>query len=232
MAIDRHKLRGAYARLKGMQQTAMGGGHPGTLGRDLNKVISEVGLILGESTKDFELPSYAYYGDGPRDYCSTEELSNKLNQIVSYLEYTQHVGAEIIQIGSIFNSIQDEQLKSRCADLLSAPGNFDRVINQATQILEDRIRKKSGVSAGPAGVALVNQVIKTEPSASVLVVSKDKNEQEGYAHILRGMFGAYRNPTHHHILDHITREEALKVCAFIDGLLKVIDGASVNTSSP
>ena len=234
MTIDRHKLRGAYARLKAMQQTVMGSHNcAGTLGRDLIAVTKEVSQIIGEPTSAYELPQYAFYGDGTRgDYCQKDEVQNKLNQLVSYLEYTQHVGTEIIQIGSIFNSIQDEQLKSRCADLLSAPGNFDRVINQATQVLEDRIRKKSHAHAGPVGVTLVNQVIKSEPGASVLVISRDKNEQEGYAHILRGMFGAYRNPTHHHLLDHITREEALKVCAFIDGLLKVVDGATLNKSLP
>jgi len=229
MTIDRHKLRGAYARLKGMQQAVMGGAHPGTLGRDLNKVVEGLADIVGESTKDFELPRNAFFGgDSRQDYCSEDELKNKLNQVIAYLEYTQHVGSEIIEIGSLFNSIQDEALKARCSDLLSAPGNFDRVINQATQVLEDRIRKKSGASSGHVGVALVNQVIKTDPGASVLVISSDKNEQEGYAHILRGIF--HRNPTHHHLLDDITREEALKVCAFIDGLLKVVDRAAINKS--
>ncbi|MES0384632.1 MAG: TIGR02391 family protein [Hyphomicrobium sp.] len=74
---------------------------------------------------------------------------------------------------------------------------------------------------------MVNQVIKGDPSATLLRISDDKNEQDGYANILRGIVGAYRNPTHHHLLDHITREEALKVCAFIDRLLKIVDGAEV-----
>jgi uncharacterized protein (TIGR02391 family) len=154
-------------------------------------------------------------------------VANKLNQLVSYLEFTQHVGSEIVEIGSIYNSIQDGQLKAWCADLLSAPGSFDRVINQSTLVLEDRIRSKSGSTSGAVGVALVNEVIKAEPHKSVLKISDDKNEQDGYASILRGVVGAYRNPTHHQLLDHITREEALKVCAFIDGLLKIVDGATV-----
>ncbi len=228
MSIDRHKLRGAYARLKGMQQAVMGS-HAcrGTLGRDFNSIARQVGQIIGEPTTEFELPRGSFYNNG--DFCSEDEVQNKLNQLVSYLEYTQHVGAEVIQIGSIFNSIQDEQLKSRCADLLSAPSNFDRVINQATQVLEDRIRTKaSGEGEGLVGAALVNKVVKSEPSLSVLKLSDEKSEQEGYANILRGMVGAYRNPSHHHVLDDITREDALKVCAFINSLLKVVDGAAVN----
>lgn len=176
---------------------------------------------------DFQVPEEAFWGGANREFCSGEEIANKLNQLVSYLEYTQHVGSEIIEIGSIYNSIQDEQLKARCADLLSAPGNFDRVINQATLVLEDRIRTKSGSTSGAVGAPLVNEVVKADPSKSKLKISDDKNEQEGYASILRGVVGAYRNPTHHQLLDHITREEALKVCAFIDGLLKIVDGATV-----
>jgi uncharacterized protein (TIGR02391 family) len=218
-----------------MQQTVMGAHScSDTLGKDFNVVAKEVSEIIGEPTSAYELPRFAFYGDGPHGgYCVKDEVQNKLNQLVSYLEYTQHMGAEIIQIGSIFNSIQDETLKSRCADLLSAPGNFDRVINQATQVLEDRIRTKAGpAGANLVGAPLVNQVVKSDPRSTVLKFSDDKNEQEGYANILRGIVGAYRNPTHHHVLDHIAREDALKVCAFIDGLLKVVDGATVNSSSP
>jgi hypothetical protein len=39
--------------------------------------------------------------------------------------------------------------------------------------------------------------------------------------------GAFRNPTHHRLVENMTREEALKVCAFIDNLLRVIDQAEV-----
>lgn len=231
MAIDRLKLRGAYGRLKGMQQAVMGSDTcRGTLGRDFNSVAKLVGQILGEPTVEFELPHSAFFSQ--ETYCNKDDVQNKLNQLISYLEYTQHVSTEVIQIGSIFNSIQDEQLKSRCSDLLSAPGNFDRVINQATQVLEDRIRTKAGDAAGTyTGAPLVNHVIKPDPTQSVLRLSTDRNEQEGYANILRGMVGAYRNPTHHHVLDHITREDALKVCAFVDALLKAVDGATRSEAS-
>ena len=228
MAIDRHKLRGAYARLKGIQQAASGqSSTPGTMGQDYNKVVNDIGAIISEPMNDYILPGYAFYqggGGGGRSFCDRSELANKLNQALSYVEYTQHVGAEVMQIGSIFNSIQDEVLKSRCADLLSAPGNFDRVINQATLVLEDRLRTKSGSASGAVGVVLVNEVVRGDPTSSPLKFSDAKTEQEGYASIFRGVVQAYRNPTHHHVLDHISREDALKVCAFIDGLLKLVDG--------
>ena len=40
--------------------------------------------------------------------------------------------------------IHDAQLRERCHDLLAAPGNYDRVVREATTVLEDRIRGKPG----------------------------------------------------------------------------------------
>ncbi len=37
--------------------------------------------------------------------------------------------------------IKDNELRERCSDLLNSPGNYDRVILEATTILEDRMRK-------------------------------------------------------------------------------------------
>ena len=38
--------------------------------------------------------------------------------------------------------IKDTELRDRCTDLLAAPGNYDRVIREATVVLEDHIRHK------------------------------------------------------------------------------------------
>ena len=132
-----------------------------------------------------------------------------------------------MEIGTLFNSIRDGELRSRCSDLLSAPDKFDRPINQATQVLEDRIRERSRTNAGLIGADLVNKVIKSDPKKTMLLLSDDDGEQEGFSHIIRGMVGAFRNPTHHGIGDHFSREEGLKACGFADNLLQVIDEAKV-----
>ena len=71
---------------------------------------------------------------------------SKLRQLKGILEYGLNLNDKIVQIGSLFNAIKDEELRSRCADLLTANDHFDRVVNQATQVLENRIRAKSGSS--------------------------------------------------------------------------------------
>src|SRR3989344_4424930 len=43
----------------------------------------------------------------------------------------------------ISNYIHDKELRDRCLDLLKADSKYDRVINQATQVLEDRVRTKA-----------------------------------------------------------------------------------------
>ena len=73
--------------------------------------------------------------------------------------------------------------------------------------------------------------MKVDPKNTLLLVSQDQGEQEGFSHIVRGMVGAFRNPTHHEISDRFTREDALKVCAFVDLLLQVIDDATVVSST-
>lgn len=124
----------------------------------------------------------------------------------------------------------DEELKERCADLLTRPKHHDRAINQATLVLEERIRNKSGVpkkynGKKLGGVDLVNRVIKSNPAETILKLSDDADEQEGFANLFRGTFLAFRNQTHHHITDP-GKEEALKVCAFVNVLLETIDGAT------
>lgn len=121
-------------------------------------------------------------------------------------------------------SIQDPELKGRCADLLMARSRFDRAVNQATLVLEDRIRNKAKPTTKMVGEALVNFAFKENLSETVLLVAgRNDEEQRGYTQMLRGLVPAYRNQTHHHVTDKMAREDALRVCGFIDVMLRVVD---------
>jgi len=122
--------------------------------------------------------------------------------------------------------IEDQELRSRCQDILLAPANFDRPINQATLVLEDRIREKAQPTKKLVGENLVGYAFNEEIPKTVLrVASNDPEDQRGFTQILRGTFAAFRNKTHHHIIKNISREEAMRVCGFIDVLLRVIDNS-------
>lgn len=122
--------------------------------------------------------------------------------------------------------IEDQELRSRCQDILMASANFDRPINQATLVLEDRIRKKAQPTAELVGENLVGYAFNENISRTILrVASNDADDQRGFAQILRGVVAAFRNKTHHHIINSFSREEAMRVCGFIDVLLRVVDNS-------
>lgn len=195
---------------------------------DYNKIHEGINAIV-----DFDL-SYLKastvkvsdygFGDGtPKNKFEKVELISKCRQLRGILESAFNISDKIVQIGSLYNSIKDEELRSRCGDLLTAHDHFDRVVNQATQILEDRIKIKSGSSK--SGKQLINEAIKSDLGSTILVVSDNANEQEGYSSVFRGIMQTLRNDTHHSLATNYTREDAFAVCGFIDQLLRVIDKA-------
>jgi hypothetical protein len=126
--------------------------------------------------------------------------------------------------GDLVNAIEDPELKSRCLDLLSATDAFDRAAREATVILEHRIREKflaTGQRSDKplSGIALINVAINSDVAKSQIKLSDNPSEHEGLAAICRGLMLSFRNPSHHNLLKNYSREEALKVCAFIDNIL-------------
>jgi Protein of unknown function (Hypoth_ymh) len=104
--------------------------------------------------------------------------------------------------GAIDLLIHDEQLRSKCGDILLARSNYDRPINQATLVLEDRIRKKVKPPTPMVGEMLVNYAFNEKLEKTRLqVASAQAEEQRGITIILRGFVPAFRNTTHHHIVD-------------------------------
>ena len=143
--MDRDKLMGAYGRAVGLKNSLPSSGVvDGIIFDDYNHIVSTLTELLGGEINSFTLPHSARGGSGLSTWVDVNVIYSRSSQLVSFLEHRYHVDSKIVEIGSLYNSISDTDLKSRCSDLLSATGNFDRVINQATQVLEDRIRVKSG----------------------------------------------------------------------------------------
>jgi hypothetical protein len=124
--------------------------------------------------------------------------------------------------------IQDPVLQDRCVDILLAKKHFDRPINQATLILEERIRLKASPLPKPmVGEDLVNYAFNEELTKTRLqVASKNVGDQRGFTQMIRGVVPTFRNPTHHHLISSFTREDAMQVCGLIDVLLRVVDGST------
>jgi uncharacterized protein (TIGR02391 family) len=222
--MDTEKLRKIYGRLVGLRNSLPPSptNFRKEIGEDFDRIVDEISKLVNEDLGNHKIPSSAYWG---REYCDGGIGRSKVEQFVSYLEFGYNLSDKVLEIGSLVNTIKDQELKDRCLDLLSAHGKFDRVINQATLILEDKIRKKSGITERLEGVKLINKVLNSDLSKTILKASNEPDEHNGICDTCRGLMLAFRNPTHHHLSDKFTREEALKFCGFIDTLLGIIDSS-------
>jgi hypothetical protein len=90
--------------------------------------------------------------------------------------------------------IKDPILLERCFDLLQAPKNYDRVIREATIILEDRIRNKVPhailsreipLSKEQTGERLINTLF--SPKKPILLFSSDDHIHRGFYNMLIGV---------------------------------------------
>jgi hypothetical protein len=123
--------------------------------------------------------------------------------------------------------IRDQQLYARCKDLFRAKQHFDRVIREATTLLDDRLKTRTGIqNLSPEN--LVNRAMNPEPDRAVIEVSSNGAEQAGFHSICKGIMLAFRNKAHHSLSDAFTREDALKFCGFLDTLLSMIDNATIH----
>lgn len=132
-----------------------------------------------------------------------------------------------INAGTIRALLEDEQLRARCRDLLQAKKHFDRVIREATTILDDRLKRKTGI-ANMKPQDLVGRAISADPSRAIIEVSADPAEQEGFYSICKGIMLAFRNRAHHSLSERLTREDALKFCGFVDTVLGVIEQSTLH----
>lgn len=159
--------------------------------------------------------------------CRKEVYLIKILPMLEYIknEYIETSEEVIQRVGVLYNSIEDTELQKRCADiLLESSGAFDRAINQATQVLEDRIKRKAGLQNTPLiGLPLVSKAIHGKIEITLLKFSDNSDIQEKYSELFKGIIGVYRNPTHHGLEYECSREDALKFCAYVDLLLKEVE---------
>lgn len=222
--LEIRKLYGQIVGLVNSFQHPIHNVHAHYLG-DYRKILTRLSPLCDDDLSNFSADDIRSWSPG-RDnvyWCDGGVVYSRLLQLKSFLEFGYNINDKIVEIGSLYNSIKDSELRERCGDLLTAPGHFDRVVAQATQILEQRIRERAGLDRSVYGAAVVNQAINPEPEKSILIVSSIKSEQEGFANICRGLLQFMRNETHHQISSDYSREDAFAICGFIDRVLRTIE---------
>jgi Protein of unknown function (Hypoth_ymh) len=202
-----------------------------SFGDDYTSILADLRGNTNDKFDGFDLPPDCYRDFGGSLEITRDVLNSKIHQLTRYLELVHFASSKTVEIGSVYNLIQDQELKSRCSDLLSAPNHFDRVINQATQVLEERIRLCCPDLKTDFGATLIGKAVNPEPSKSRIVFSDTASEQEGYAALTKGLILAFRNPSHHRFLELVSREQALQICAFIDNVLAALKLADIKDKS-
>ena len=89
--------------------------------------------------------------------------------------------------------------------------NYFHAVLEATKSIADKLRAKSGVSAD--GASLVDLTLCGDaPRIAIndLRTPSHRSEQSGFANLVKGIFGMFRNPTAHeaHILWPMSKEDA------------------------
>lgn len=134
---------------------------------------------------------------------------------------TGRARAKILDRATVSYVLQDEQLRTRCVDLIVAVKHHDRALREATTVLEDRVKKLSGIK-GMTAVPLFGKALNPDPTKAVVVISDEKEEQAGIYHICLGVMEVFRNKTHHNLSNSFTQIDAMKFCGFVDTLLAVL----------
>jgi len=195
---------------------------------DYNGIITELANTTQDNLSFLLIPSSeaSAMGSGIYRYKGII-LKTKLDQAIEFVQAKYEITGGISNLGNVIKSIADPEIKERCLDILGADGNFDRVIREATTILEDRIRKVSGLNSSYYGVKLITEALHHKDG--ILEIEGEESEREGIYHILRGITLSFRQETHHKICDHFTQDEAMKVMVMIDLLLQIIGRAKKKT---
>jgi uncharacterized protein Ymh len=127
--------------------------------------------------------------------------------------------------------LSDTQIRKRCGDILKGRGPYDRVVREATTILDARLKKVGGLTGYWKPVDVIGKVVNPDPDKTILRLSGEKAEQEGFHSIFKGLTLAFRGPIHHEVSDELSREGALKVCGFVDVLLGIIAKGKTRTET-
>jgi hypothetical protein len=164
----------------------------------------------------------------------TQYVIRIINEAIGSIENNTFISKEIEPV----IPINDEILSARCLDLLQAAGNFDRVINQATLVLEARIRESIPYEKlselvpedkDRVGEQLANKLL--SPSKPIVVVSDKHSERLAFYKVVVGIISYFRNPSHHFLDDKTKWSLAWSVVGIIDSLLSQLANSHIALGS-
>lgn len=143
-----------------------------------------------------------------------DELRDDLNQQISFAGYQLSDGGKLQKVKQASNLTEAEEraikLKSKLesrnahpeifiyckAELLA--NNYFHSVFEATKSVADKIRQKTGLSTD--GSELIDKAFSIKApliQINALSTETEKSEHKGFANLLKGVFGMFRNTTAH-----------------------------------
>jgi uncharacterized protein (TIGR02391 family) len=131
-------------------------------------------------------------------------------------------------------AVRDDVLSFCRPELVDS--NYFHAVLEATKSVGDRIRTMTGLLTDGAPLADEAFSLRLGPmlAFNMLRTETDKSEHAGLANIVKGMFGAFRNPTAHAPKTSwlVTEEEALDLLTLVSFLHRRLDAAEVTPTAP
>jgi hypothetical protein len=83
------------------------------LGDDYSAAVQELAKLLDEDLSQYYLPPniYAEYNNVHPPVASKAYLEGKLIPLISSLEYGYHLNEEVAEVGTLYGSLEDEELR-------------------------------------------------------------------------------------------------------------------------
>lgn len=134
--------------------------------------------------------------------------------------------------------LRDRNCHPRILNLCSREhlADWHGVILEALKDLDDRISQLAGgdLSGSQAANALAVPKSGHEPKVMITLcrTQTEKDIQNGFSHLVRGIFMAYRNPLAHTLNEHldISQQDALDVLAVISLIHRKLDTAQIRST--
>lgn len=171
---------------------------------DLNKVLAFKGLQLGEDGRLRQASLVRTLTEADR---MADELRNELRR----------------------RGVQSDVLAFCRAELLDAnPPNYFHAVLEATKSVAQKIRDKTGL--GEDAGQLVDRAFSLQrPLLAInsLRTESEGKEHTGFANMMKGMFGTFRNTTGHapRILWKVDKQDALDLLSLVSYLHRRLDRA-------
>lgn len=124
--------------------------------------------------------------------------------------------------------VHPDVLKFCRAELLV--DNYFHAAQEAVKSVADKMRTRTGMADD--GSALVDRVLSGNPplmAINALSTASERSEQSGFANLVRGTFGMFRNPTAHEARIHwaMTKEDAQDLMSIVSLIHRRLDMAQV-----